>query len=85
MSKAENELKKNDTLYTGFKKVEDLSKDNLKDANALKAEVDKKKKELDDRINNVKKQAEDKVKQEAGGKVNDALKNLPKVPKLPGL
>lgn len=72
MKQLEPELKKNKSLYDAFNKVNEVSKGNLTDANAYKAELDKKKKEIDDQVNNYGKQATDQIKKQIN------------VPKLPG-
>lgn len=80
LKQLEPEMKKNAALSGAMKQADDLTKGNLKDVNALKAELDKKKKEIDDKLNASKKEAEDKVKKEAENKLKDATKTLPKIP-----
>ncbi len=74
------ELEKNKTLSQAFLKINEVSKGNVKDVDSLKAEIEKKKKEIDDQVNKAKREAEDKIKKEGSQKVQDATKNLPKLP-----
>jgi len=64
------ELKKNETLAKAFNGLEDLSKVNLKDADALKKLLEEKKKEIND-----------KIKSETESKLKEATKNI-KLPKF---
>ena len=72
MKQLEPELKKNKTLSDAFNKVNEVSKGNLTDANSYKAELDKKKKEIDDQVNSY------------GKKATEDLQKQINVPKIPG-
>ncbi len=64
------ELKKNESLAKAFNGIEELSKINLKDTDALKKLLEEKKKEIND-----------KVKQETESKIKEATKDI-KLPKF---
>ncbi len=72
MKQVEPELKKNQALSGAFGKIQDISKGNLADANAYKAELDKKKKEIEDQLRKAAAPVEDKAREQ--------IKNI----KLPG-
>lgn len=71
MKQLEPELKKNKTLSDAFNQVNNLQKGNLADANSYKAELDKKKKEIDDQVASFGKQATQQIEKQI---------NLPKLP-----